>query len=731
MAPPIVKRYLITLDQHKVLALTTFAVIVGVSGIVAVHSSKPVPPVYQATGVLASNNPPAVFSTLGTQIQEQGKQLNEEILLSEKVVVAAAEKVKVTPKEIIKRVKIRLPKQPSKDNPNPPQIIQLSYTDDEGKRSGETLLALMQGMVEQSREINKARLTATIKALNERLPPVKQDLQSAEQKLEQYNRTQGPALLAAQDGSLVGGITGSQQQQNQLRLQIQAVETQMRSLIGKLGLTPDQAYTSSALSADPIIQNLRAQILQNETQLEILRRDLRPEHPTIVDLQKKQEAYEDLLQQRASELIGGNGVAAPLPSQIRKDSSLDPARQQLANNLVSLQTQRETLIQQLGAAIRAEQELRQEYAKLPNRQLEQTRLQQEVQLKRALYDKIQAAKVDAQAAEAETVSSLSIAKPPQVTAEVQPSPKMVLIVGGGVGIGLLIAGGLIFLLSALDGKVYTAEEVRSLLVQQGVPLLGELPLLPTLDLNPDELPVLQNPHSAYVEFYERLRSNLRRIGEEPIKVLLISSAEDSEGKTVSAYNLAIASAFAGKRTLLIEADLRSPSQAKSLRVAPDPDTNVEPLRYYNAKNECIRLVPDIENLYIVPSAGPQRQAAAIIESSELRRLLEDVRGRFDLVILDAPALSRCNDALLLEPYTDGMVLVARPGYTQGSMLTEAIEELTEEEESPLLGVIINGVEKVIPLPPEIQVQEPLVAAEASEPVAEIKKQNAPTKSVRR
>jgi len=727
MAPPIVKRYLITLDRHKVLALTSFAVIVGVSGLVAVHSSTPIPPVYQATGVLASNNPPAAFSTLGTQIQEQGKQLNEEILLSEKVVTAAAQRVKADPKEVLNKVKIRLPKPPTKDNPDPPQIIQVSYTDSDGRQAGETLLSLMQGMVQQSREINKARLTATIKALNERLPPVKQELQAAEQKLEQYNRTRGPVLLAAEDDSLVKGIVGSQQQQQQLQLQIQGVETQMRSLIGKLGLTPDQAYTSSALSADPIIQNLRAQILQNETQLEILSRDLRPEHPTIVELRKKQQAYEELLQQRASELMGGNGVAAPLPSQIRKDSNLDPARQQLANSLVSLQTQRETLIQQLGAAIKYEKELRQEYAKLPNRQLEQARLQQEVQLKRTLYDKIQAAKVDAQAAEAETVSSLSIARPPQVKAEIQPSPSIVLIVGGGVGVAFLVAGGLIFLLSALDGKVYTAEEVRSLLTQQDVPLLGQLPILPTFDLDRDEIPVLKSSHSPYAEFYERLRSNLRRMGEAPVKVLLISSAEDQEGKTVTAYNLAVASAFAGKRTLLVEADLRSPSQAKSLRVAPDPDANVEPLRYYNSKNECIRLVPDIENLYIVPSAGPQRQAAAIIESSELRRLLEDARGRFDLVVLDAPALSRCNDALLLEPYTDGMVLVARPGYTQGSMLNEAIEQLTEEEESPLLGVIINGVDQAIPLPSEPPEKVQTLLVEESEPVAETQKEDTPTK----
>jgi capsular exopolysaccharide synthesis family protein len=165
-----------------------------------------------------------------------------------------------------------------------------------------------------------------------------------------------------------------------------------------------------------------------------------------------------------------------------------------------------------------------------------------------------------------------------------------------------------------------------------------------------------------------------------------------EGKSVTAYNLAIASARAGKRTLLIEADLRSPSDAQSLKIAVDPESITEPLRYYGNLSDCIRLVPEIENLYVVPSAGPQRHAAAILESSEMRRLLEDARGRFDLVILDTPSLSRCNDALLLEPYTDGMAIVTRPGYTEEGLLTETVRELVESQDIRFLGTIINGAE---------------------------------------
>jgi Mrp family chromosome partitioning ATPase len=119
------------------------------------------------------------------------------------------------------------------------------------------------------------------------------------------------------------------------------------------------------------------------------------------------------------------------------------------------------------------------------------------------------------------------------------------------------------------------------------------------------------------------------------------------------------------------------------------------LHYYAARGDAIRLVPTIENLYILPSPGPLRQVAAILESSELRRLLEDARGRFDLVVIDSPSLSKCNDALLLQSLTDGMVLVTRPGLTKNSMLTESIDKFSEEE-LPLLGVVINAVDRLVP-----------------------------------
>jgi capsular exopolysaccharide synthesis family protein len=701
MTPPIVKRYLIAFDKYKWIGLASFGLVIVGSTLVAMQPEPPTS--YIASGALTYSGPPVSFSATGTEIQQQGKELNQEVLLSNQIIAGVAEKVGVKPTKLGNSVVLSVPKKNPRTGELESSILELKYVDTDPKRGIQVLAELMQAMIKLSSDINTGRLQAIIEKINDRVPQAKRELQVAEKKLEQYDRIERTAILAAENGSLLSAVTASQNLQRQMQLTISGVDGQIRSLQNKLGLTVGQAYVSSALSADPIIGNLRAQIYQSESQIAVLKKDLRPEHPTMVQLMRQKQAAEELLQQRASEVLGGDGTAAPLQGSIagiRTQSSLDPARQQLANQMVSLQTQRETLQQQLVQEIQQEARLRREYSLIPNKQLERSRLEQEVALKKSIYDQMQVKLTDAKTAEAETTSSLSIARRPTAAADIKPPKSVPITLAVGGFLGVVIGGGVIFLLGALEGTFKTREDIRESLKQREVAVLGELPLMPVDDLDKEAVPVVISADSPYLEFYEKFRSNLRRIGGRNLKVVLITSTSSLEGKTASAYNLGIASARAGKRTLIIETDLRSPSRSTSLKVIPDPDATIEPLRYYANLSECIRLVPDVENLYILPSPGPVRQSAAILESSEMRRLIEDVRERFDLVILDTSPLSISNDPLLIQPYSDGIVLVTRPHYTQENMLGEAVDQLVEAELG-LLGAIINGADIIVSVPEEV------------------------------
>ncbi|MBC1189915.1 MULTISPECIES: GumC family protein [Microcystis] len=711
MALPIVKRFLISLDQNKFVGIFVFLVCLGGSVIFAFLPDPEKPPTfYRAVGQLAYRVPPPAFTSTGTQLQEQGRAIDRDLLLSPRVLVNAAKKLQFNQEQMVKirdqDLKITFPGEAEgqKNNSDQPQEVLLELTADSQSKAELILETLMKEMVEYSRWLNTSQLRARIEALSVRLNEVQKDLTRAEEKFYRYISTQGSDLLAIQDGSLFTAITSSQQQQREIRLELQGIQGQINSLSEQLDLTPDQAYTSSALSADPIIASIRAQILDTETQLERLQKDLRPEHPTVAKLRKQQEVNESLLQKRAAEVIGKDGILTDLPSsRIRQQSNLDATRQQLAAQLVTLQTQREGLMKQLESLVTQEQQLRSQYEKFPDKQLQQARLTQAVAFQRGIYENILNALVDAQAAEAETVGSLTVAQPPvaQPIEQVFNRKNRTLILLVGAGLGTLAGLGTILLLAVIDDRLHSPQELREALVSRDILLLGQLPIVRNLEGEEIE-PILADANANYLPYYERLRSTLRLVGGgETVKVVVVTSITGGEGKTATAYNLAIAAALAGRRTLLVEGDLRSPSKAEEIGVTPDPNSFREPLLYYGAKSKSIRLAPNIENLSILPSPGPQKQAAAIIESSELQLILKDSRGRFDLVIVDTPSLSSCNDALLLEELADGIILVTRQGITRSSLLSEATDQLTEAEVK-ILGAVINYVD----ITPTLNTAEP-------------------------
>jgi capsular exopolysaccharide synthesis family protein len=693
MAPPIVKRYLIAFDKYKWIGLASFALVIAGSTVVAMQPDPPAN--YVGDAALAYSGPPISFSAIGSEIQQKGQTLTEADLLSEPIVQVLVDRTRLKPQQLANTIAIAFPKR-TKTGELESNIIELKYQDSDRKRAAEVLTIMLEESVKLSLDRNTNQLKTIISKINERLPDAKKELEAAEKKLEQYDRRERPAILAAENGSLLSAVTVSQNQQRQLVQTLIGIDAQIRSLQEKLGMDATSAYVSSALSADPILNNLRAQIFQIKSQMEPLQKEVRAEYPAMVQLRRQLEAAEKLFNERVAQVATGGGNAAPLPGRVTDQlarNNLDPARQELANQLVALQTQRDTLRQQLGNETSQEAQLRQQYALIPNKQLERSRLEQQVVLKRSIFDQMQVKLTDARAAEAETVSSLSIARPPRILADVKPPKSVPITLAAGGFFGLVIGGGVIFLLGSLEGTFKTKEDIRDNLKQKEVALLGELPLLP-FDYGKNTVPVIVSPDSGYLEIYEKFRSNLRRVGGSNIKVVLITSTGASEGKTVSAYNLGIACARAGKRTLIIEADLRSPSYCESLGVSIDPDATTEPLRYYASLGECIRLVPEVENLYILPSPGPVRNSAAILESSEMRRLMEDVRARFDFVILDSNPLGLSNDALLIQPYSDGMILVARPNFTQENVFSEAIDQLVESEMN-LIGAVVNGAEDII------------------------------------
>lgn len=374
MTLPIVKRYLIAFEHYKLAGLATFVLGLGVSGAVGMMMESPPKPPYEATGVLTYKNPPVLFSQTGQNIREQGQQLTDQMLLQPRVVEAVLTATALDPRQLKNGLKVTV----KNGEEGSPGYIEVKFKDASRDRTVEVVNLLMKEMIEQSRLINTEHLRNIIDTIRDRMGPAEAELRQAQNALEDYDKREGATLLALESGGLPQSIVANKSQIEQFQLQLEALEAQMASLESQLGLTVDQAYVSQALTADPIVAQLRVQLYQIESQLELLRKDYTDAYPQVAELLKQKQATEQQLQERASEVLGGNGIAAPLRrvDQIRVDSALDPARQQIAQNLLALQTQKETLIQQIESTREVGEKLRREYATIPNKQMEKLRLEQ-------------------------------------------------------------------------------------------------------------------------------------------------------------------------------------------------------------------------------------------------------------------------------------------------------------------------------------------------------------------
>lgn len=282
------------------------------------------------------------------------------------------------------------------------------------------------------------------------------------------------------------------------------------------------------------------------------------------------------------------------------------------------------------------------------------------------------------------------------------SPKVTRNTILGVILGLLLGVGLAFLLERLDRRI---REPRDLERVYGLPLLGVVPESAELARHTDTVEGARQPlPDADAEVFRMLRAHLRYFNvDRDLRTLLVVSAAPGDGKTTVARNLAEAAATMGSRVLLIETDLRRPTLAGRLAIAPNAGLA-------GVLIGATELEQAIQRLELTPSSSPSSNGhaassrsldvliagamappnpAELLESQAMRSLLERVRSQYDLVVLDTPPLTVVSDAFPLLSQVDGTVIVGRVGRNRRDV-AERLHEILQGADAPLLGVVANG-----------------------------------------
>jgi len=311
-------------------------------------------------------------------------------------------------------------------------------------------------------------------------------------------------------------------------------------------------------------------------------------------------------------------------------------------------------------------------------------LQRKVQANQALYDgiltKLRESKV-ATGMDSTGINMFEGAQIPMDPRQQRKSKTLCVSLIGGLVMGVLLSFGLHMLDSSVK-SVDQAEDVLGLTVLAAIPRQGQS------RLKESSLALIKAPGSPVAEAFRSLRTSLYLAGKSKgRKIILFTSTLAGEGKTFCSTNYATALAQQGLRTLLIDADLRSPMIQTVLMGDRKLPGLAELLCKKVTAEEAIHTC-EIENLWVMPAGDLLPNPAEMLARGDMGDIIKDLGEKFERIVIDTAPVTAVSDTLLLLEYVQAICLVARAGGTPRKWILRALKLIAEAGSRPT-GVILN------------------------------------------
>jgi non-specific protein-tyrosine kinase len=276
---------------------------------------------------------------------------------------------------------------------------------------------------------------------------------------------------------------------------------------------------------------------------------------------------------------------------------------------------------------------------------------------------------------------------------ISPRPFQSAMLSGVVG--LLLTGGAAFLIEYLDDTIKTPEEVKDL---TGLPVIGLISDFEsrssnkTLGINGKaSLFIVSQPRSAISEAIRILRTNLEFSAvDHPLSTIVITSSNPAEGKSTISANLAFALAQSGKKTLLLDADMRRPNMHSFFGISNRVGLS-DLLRSNLNLYQVIRTFEANPNINIMTSGSIPPNPSELLASERMGQLLTYLKTRYDNIILDSSPMV-VTDPQILSSRVDGVIFIAQPGKTSVNLLKAHLGQL-DQINARILGVVFNRIPK--------------------------------------
>jgi len=535
--------------------------------------------------------------------------------------------------------------------PRDTRIAELSFTSTDPNISADVANAYAAEFIQSNlqRKFDSSAYARSFVA--EQLEEARVQLEGSERELNAYARQAGLIRTrdpSNEDAEAAGSVTASSLMQlNESANNAQAARIEAEARWNSERAQP--LFASQTVLASPTVQALMAKRADVQARLESARARYLPDHPSIRTLEAELATVEANLNSAANE--ARNSVRAQYQAAAA-------AEQRLRARVGTLQ----------GATL-AEQD----------RSVRYNTLAREADTNRSIYDGLLQRYRELNASSGITASNIAIVDEAQVPNS-PSSPNMRRNVLVALLLGAALAAALVFLRDQIDDRLRVPEDVES---KVGLPLLGVIPRSESGE--PTE--ALADPKSVLAESYSALRTALLYSTREGLpKVLLVTSAQASEGKTTTSYAIARGFARVGKRVLLMDADLRRPSLHKLLGM--DNSKGLSSVLVGEASLQESLNTSDRDGMHLLPSGPIPPSPAELLSGPRMAALLEQLEHVYDLVVIDSAPILGLADSTELAALADGVMVVIEADRGRGGQLKNALRRLRGSS-SVILGAVLT------------------------------------------
>ena len=569
----------------------------------------------------------------------------------------------------------------------------------------------IQVLLSRTRRANQEEARKTREFLEMQSQQAKESLAQAEEDMTRFQQQRGRIKLGAQTELDLVKLSQTENALAEAQASREVVAARIAGLRQSLdqarsreanGSTENQGKAkdegaTSARNADTLAQFNAFKVAQDnlarlEAKVAAMRERYTDAHPLVQITQDEVTKEQARVAQLAREL-----PAAPVSSEPqgqRANQAVSSDRAEAQRQLVALETEDSNLQAKVETLKIQVDRLRKNLRNVSQDEVAFSNLSRTVEANRnlltVLSDKLMSARIREQA----DVGVIRIIDPAAFPLQPTQSKnqKLVLMV-------LALAGGMAF--GAAFGIEFWRQPVETdsdVQKATGLPVLGSVGVIESQKVDrkghprtkPSRLPVhladAPQPVGIPTDLYRAIRATVEteRL-REPFRSILVTSPGPNEGKSTTVANLAHVFQEFGQRVLMIEADLRRPMLYRALSVPNKPGL-LDFLTGTATFEEVCRVLPS--GVTFIPGQVSRGDTAAMLASPQAKALLEAVRARFDLVLVDSPPLLAVPDNLLLATALDRVILVAKASATSKRDLCKA-QAVLEQAKARILGVILN------------------------------------------